>query len=288
MKRRYMDYDNIRKISDDITTITENISSGAMGLPTGIKTLDDRLCGLGESEYIIIAGRPSMGKTSLAVDIASEISREKVVVVFSLEMNHKLFVERLIANTSKISYYKLKRNKVNKKEQKIVDRTVEELKERLMFIDDSSQLSPSLLVDKLKWAKENIGLDCVIIDYLQLMTSTRNESRQQEITDISRELKAASKDFNIPFVVLSQLSRAVEYRTDTRPRLSDLRESGSIEQDSHKVLLLYRPQYYEIRYDFDSDGEPEEAEIIVAKNRSGPTGSISVNWMKEYMSFEDK
>jgi len=143
-----------------------------------------------------------------------------------------------------------------------------------------------MLKMKLGYIKKQFGLDCAIVDYLQLMTAGKRDSRQQEVTEISRELKAIAKDFDMPLVVLCQLNRAVEVRENYRPRLSDLRESGSLEQDADKVLLLHRPSYYDIKLDFDSE-DTGEAEIIVAKNRSGPVGSVPCAWISDYMSFCD-
>jgi replicative DNA helicase len=274
-----MNYDflNLREKIKDIVT---NIGKSPFGLPSGIKTLDKQIRGFEKGDYVIVAGRPSMGKSSFAATIALEVGIKSTVAVFSLEMNTTLFVERMVANLANINYHKLKLNEATKDEWKCVDKAAQQIAERSILIDDTSRLYPKLLQQKLSYMQGKFGLDCCIIDYLQLMTMWRKESRQVEITDISREVKAISKDLNIPIIVLCQLSRAAEQRTNSRPRMSDLRESGSLEQDAHKVLMLYRPAYY-------GDEAVNEAEIIVAKSRSGPIGTIKVQWNPDSMKFTD-
>jgi len=275
-----MSYENLINAKDKVKDVAANINKQSMGLETGLASLDNQIRGLEKGDYIILAGRPSMGKSSLATDIALAVGKVGTVVIFSLEMNGIICLERLIANLAKVNYHKLKLNQAVNGELKKVDRAAQELCKRRILIDDSSKLYPKILRERLEYIKPKYGLECVIIDYLQLMTAWRTEGRQMEITDISRELKAITKDFNIPLVAVSQLSRAVEQRTDRKPRLSDLRESGSLEQDAHKILLLYRPAYY-------GEEDSSEAEIIVGKNRSGPTGIVKVKWDSESMSFQD-
>jgi len=274
-----MNYEFIN-LKNTVKNIATNIGKTPFGLPSGIQTLDKQIRGFEKGDYVIVAGRPSMGKSSFATTIVLEIGIESTVVVFSLEMNSTLFAERMIANLANVNYHKLKLNEATKFEWDAVIKAANEIAKRNILIDDTSKLSPLLLQKKLTFIQGKFGLDCCIIDYLQLMTMYRKESRQQEITDISREVKAISKDLNIPMIVLCQLSRAAEQRSDSRPRMSDLRESGSLEQDAHKVLLLYRPSYY-------GEDDNTEAEIIVAKSRSGPIGSIKVRWNSDFMKFTD-
>lgn len=279
-------YNNLIKIGELVPKVLETIGTNTTGLMTGLKVLDNQVRGFLEGDYVIIAGRPSMGKTSILGDIVLNIGTQDTVAVFSLEMNSDVFVERLVANLAKVNYHWLKLGKSDAKDWKSVEWAAQELNNRSILLDDSSHLSPDLLRLKLEYIQQNYGLGCVVIDYIQLMTAGRNENRQQEMTDISRELKALAKDFRVPIIVACQLNRAVEHREDNRPRLSDLRESGSLEQDADKVLLLHRPSYYDLKYDFDAE-DTGEADIIVAKNRNGPVGVVKVCWISDYMSFCD-
>lgn len=267
-------------IREVVTGISKNINKCSFGISTGLVSLDKTIRGLEKGDFIILAGRPSMGKSALAANIALEVGKENNIVIFSLEMNATILVERLVANLAEVNLHKLKLNQATNGELKKVNIAAQKLTKRNIFIDDSSRLYPWLLQQKLEFIKETYGVDCVIVDYLQLMSGSRKENRVQEVTDISRELRAVAKDFNIPIIAVSQLSRAVENRTNNRPRLSDLRESGSLEQDAHKILLLYRSAYY-------GDEDNTEAEIIVGKNRSGPIGILKVKWCSESMSFKD-
>jgi replicative DNA helicase len=280
-------YDNLITVGKQVKEVAAHITDNPMGLATGLSVLDNRIRGLQKGDYVLIAGRPSMGKSSLMADIALNVGKQSMMVVFSLEMSASLFIERLIANLAKVNYHSLKLDKLERRDKESIEWAVSELSNRgSLLVDDSSRLTPALLRVKLEYIQRTHGLDCVVIDYLQLMTATRGESRQQEITDISREIKALAKEFGVPIVVACQLNRAVEYRTDNRPRLSDLRESGSLEQDADKVLLLHRPSYYELKLDFSAE-DTGEAEIIIAKNRNGPIGSVQCCWISDYMSFCD-
>jgi len=274
------EYTNLINTKDKAKEVAANINKQSMGFSTGLNSLDNQIRGLEKGDYIIIAGRPSMGKSSLATDIALAVGKVGTVVVFSLEMNGTLCLERMLANLAKVNYHKLKLNLAANGELKKVNKAAQELCNRKILIDDSSRLYPKILRERLDYIQPKYGLYCIIVDYLQLMTGWRSEGRQQEVTDMSRELKAIAKDYNIPVVVVSQLNRAVEQRSDNRPRLSDLRESGSLEQDAHKILLLYRSAYY-------GEDNNTEAEIIVGKNRSGPVGVVKVVWDAESMSFQD-
>lgn len=276
--------ENFFNIKDAVQDVAEHIHDSPMGLKSGIQALDSRICGFENGDYVVLAGRPSMGKTALACDIALNMSREATVAVFSLEMNARRLIERLLANLAQVNYHDWKFDRLNPRQQSSVNEAVDELSKRKLLIDDNSRLSPAILAKKLEFIQEEYGLDCVIVDYMQLMTALRGESRQQEISDISREIRALAKDFNIPFIILCQLNRSVEIRDSHRPRLADLRESGSIEQDAHKVLLLNRPSYYDMKINQSAE-DTGEAEIIIAKNRSGPIGTVMCAWMREFMSF---
>ena len=276
-----MEYE-IFDVKKQISDVANNIGKESFGLRSGLESLDNQIRGFDKGDYVIVAGRPSMGKSAFATTAALEIGKKSKVIVFSLEMNCRLFAERMIVNLAEVNYHKLKLDAAEDEEWGLVEEAAQELAKRHIFIDDTSRLTPLLLQQKLSYVRIPYGLDCCIIDYLQLMDmGWRKESRQMEITDISRELKATAKDLDIPIIVLSQLSRATEQRVDRRPRLSDLRESGSLEQDAHKVLLLYRPAYYG-----DSE-DNKEVEINIAKNRSGPTGAVKVHWLNSCMKFVD-
>jgi replicative DNA helicase len=279
-------YENLIEVGKHVEEVAEHIADNPMGLTTGLSVLDNQVRGLQKGDYVLVAGRPSMGKSSFLADITLSVSKQNVMAVFSLEMSYPTFIERLIANMAKVNYHWLKLDRLEAHDKGTVEHTVSELTNRAILVDDSSRLTPSMLRMKLDYIQQKYGLGCVVIDYLQLMTATRGESRQQEITDISREIKRAAKEFGVPIVVACQLNRMVEQRVDNRPRLSDLRESGSLEQDADKVLLLHRPSYYDQKIDFDAE-DTGEAEIIIAKNRNGPIGSIQCAWISDFMSFCD-
>jgi replicative DNA helicase len=279
-------YKNLIEVGKQVEEVVEHIADNPMGLTTGLSVLDNQIRGLHAGDYVLVAGRPSMGKSSFMADLTLNVSKRGVVAIFSLEMNSSTFIERLIANFAKVNYHWLKLDRLRGNDKERVEHAVSELTDRAILLDDSSRLTPQTLRMKLEYIQQKYGLGCVVIDYLQLMTAVRGESRQQEMTDISRELKATAKEFGVPIVVACQLNRMVEQRVDNRPRLSDLRESGSLEQDADKVLLLHRPSYYDLKMNFDAE-DTGEAEIIVAKNRNGPIGSIQCCWISDFMSFCD-
>jgi replicative DNA helicase len=256
------------------------------GLATGFTTLDQLTCGLQNSEMIIIAGRPSMGKTALALNIAENLGvvEKTPVAVFSLEMGQQQLAERFLCSVSQVDLQLVRKGMLTTEHYaKLVD-ACGVLSAAPIYIDDTSTLTPLELRAKARRLKSQRDIRCVIIDYLQLMhLGGRVESRQQEITTISRYLKALARELNIPVVVLSQLNRAPEGREDHLPRMSDLRESGSIEQDADVVILLHREDYY---HGGEKDYQPTNlARLIIAKQRNGPTGAIDLTFLDKFTRF---
>jgi len=259
------------------------------GLATGYHELDDKTCGLQNGEMIIVAGRPSMGKTSLALNVAEHVGVvEKIpVAVFSLEMGRQQLAERFLCSCSAIDAQAVRKGMLSTEHYEKLVEACGILSEAPIYIDDTSTLTPLELRAKARRLKSLYDIRCVIIDYLQLMHlgSERVESRQQEITTISRYTKALARELNIPVMVLSQLNRAPEGREGHRPRMSDLRESGSIEQDADVVILLHREDYY--HRGEEGYQEDNTAELIIAKQRNGPTGSVSLIFREKFTRFEN-
>jgi replicative DNA helicase len=257
------------------------------GVPTGFRALDMKLSGLQPSDLIVLAGRPSMGKTALALNIAQNaaIRSHKTVGIFSLEMSKEQLVDRLFASMLGVDSWKLQRGKLDDSDFQNMGPIMDELNKANLFIDDSVASSLPELRAKARRLQMEHGLDLLIIDYLQLM-STGNMSyagnRVQEISEISRALKQIGRELHVPILALSQLSRAVETRPGNIPALSDLRDSGSIEQDADIVLMMYREDYYEE----DSD-RPGMTDIYIRKHRNGPTGRVELHFKKEQMRFYD-
>jgi replicative DNA helicase len=247
------------------------------------------LGGLQKSDLLILAARPGMGKSSLALSIALNASRHNNarVAIFSLEMSNEQLVERLLSMETAINSHRLRMGDIHEDEWPILLEAANMLGTAPIFIDDTPGATVSDLRTKARRLYAEHGLDMIIIDYMQLMTGSsggngRNENRQQEISYISRSLKSLARELNVPVIALSQLSRAVEARSDKKPLLSDLRESGSIEQDADVVLFIYREDYYE------EDSEKQNiAEIIIAKHRHGSTGNVSLYFRKELTQFRD-
>ena len=256
-----------------------------IGVPTGYFDLDDILSGLQKSDLIICAGRPSMGKTALALSIARNAALEygHKVGVFSLEMSNTQLVERLITAEARVDSHLVRTGRLPKNEWKRLSQAAGPLSEANIFIDDSAGLHVMELRAKARQLKAEHDVDLIIVDYIQLLNAGgKIESRQQEISFISRSLKALAKDLSVPILALSQLSRAVENRTDHRPIMSDLRESGAIEQDADVILFIYR------KYVYSKDEEDKGlGEIIVAKHRNGPTGSVDISFISQYAKFEN-
>jgi replicative DNA helicase len=256
-----------------------------IGIPTGLADLDKLLGGLQRSDMVVMAGRPGMGKTSLALSVALQAARrwQKRVALFSLEMSDEQLVQRLVSAETGIDSQRLRLGNIKADEWATFYQAIRLLSETSIYIDDTPAVSALELRTKARRLHAEHGLDLLIVDYLQLMRGgSRNENRQQEISFISRSIKALARELNIPVLALSQLSRQVESRHDKRPMLSDLRESGSIEQDADVVLFIYRDEVYNPDSEF-----PNIAEIIVSKHRSGPTGIFSVYFKKHLAQFVD-
>ncbi len=257
------------------------------GLPTGYVDLDRYIGGLHPSELIIIASRPGMGKTALATNIALNLAAggEQIpILFFSLEMSKEQLVQRILCCEAKINSKKLREGILSDKEIAKLLLAAGQLEKAPIFIDDTPSLTAFELRARARRLKAKEDIKLIIIDYLQLMKGTRRtENRQQEITEISASLKSLARELNVPVIAISQLSRATEQRENKKPHLSDLRESGSIEQDADLVLLLYREDYYN-KDDPDIQGL---SEIIIAKQRNGPTGSVNLTFIKEFTRFEN-
>lgn len=257
------------------------------GTPTGFKDLDHKMGGLQRSDLIIVAARPSMGKTAFALNIAqqSAVKYGSSVIIFSLEMSKEQLGQRLLSVESRIEMKKLKDGDLQRKDWDRVIASVDSLSKANIQIDDTPGIGLMEIKNKCRRLKAEKGLDLVVIDYLQLMTGdSKSESRLQEISALSRNLKLLAREMDCPVIVLSQLSRAVEKRDDKRPMLSDLRESGSIEQDADIVLMLYRDDYY----NKDSEENKGICEINIAKNRNGETGKVELTWVERYTKFSDR
>jgi len=262
------------------------------GVASGYADLDNMTAGFQAGDLVVIAGRPSMGKTSLALNIAQHaaIDGEVSVAVFSLEMSKEALVQRLLCAEGRVDSGRLRRGRLQDDEYTRLATAAGHLNTAPIWIDDSPAINPLELRAKARRLAADIDLGMIVIDYMQLMTGPRNvENRQQEISAISRSLKAIAKELNIPVLALSQLSRQPEQRTDKRPLLADLRESGAIEQDADLVLFVYREEAYRKDSDkFDESGESIEgkAELIIGKQRNGPTGTVNLFFHKAYTLFE--
>ena len=256
------------------------------GVPSGFIDLDDKLSGFQKSDLIILAARPSMGKTALALNLArnAAVEYEHKVGIFSLEMSMQQLAERLLTSEAKVDSHLVRTGKLAKAEWKKIPEAAGKIVDAPIFIDDSAGLSIMELRAKARQLVSDQGIEILFIDYIQLLSAgKRFESRQQEISYISRSLKALAKELDIPIVALSQLSRAPESRTDHRPVMSDLRESGAIEQDADVVLFIFRKFVYS--KDLDDKGL---GEIIISKHRNGPTGVVNVTFIDKYAQFDNQ
>ena len=286
------------------------------GIPSGFTAIDDLLGGLHKSDLVVLAGRPSMGKTALATNIAFSAASKKdeqqkfSIAFFSLEMSAEQLANRILAEQSNLSSDHIRRGKLVKDDFKALKKVSEQISEHNLFIDDTPAISVSTLrtrARRLKRKNQN-KLDLIVVDYLQLMRGTRRfENRVQEISEITQGLKSVAKELNIPVLALSQLSRAVEQREDKRPQLADLRESGTIEQDADVVMFIYRQEYYEERAEPRSSGTESSlafqerylkwqenlkkckniADLIIAKQRHGPIGSVQLHFESKYTKFSN-
>ena len=287
------------QLQDLLTESYENIESLYQrkelisGIPTGFRQLDHLTSGLRASEVIIVAARPGLGKTSFVVNIAQNAASEhqKVVGIFSLEMAAQQLVTRMLCAEARVDSHKVRSGYLSKEDWKRLARTMSKLARAPIFIDDTPGISIVEMRSKARRLKAEHGLDLLIVDYLQLMSGTstssrmRFENRQQEISAISRALKGLAKELNLPLIAVSQLSRAPEQRRgDHRPQLSDLRESGSIEQDADLVLFIYREDLYKKAEDLDEEGI---VQIIIGKQRNGPTGVIKLAFIDQWTKFEN-
>ena len=280
---------------------------GIVGVPTGLKDLDDRLGGLHKSDLIIIAGRPSMGKTALATNIAfnaakkfQETGDKTSVAFFSLEMSSEQLSTRILAEQSRIKSNDIRRGKISEEQFDKFIETSKDISELPLYIDETPAISVAALSNRARRIKRLYGLDLIVIDYIQLMKGTNNrDGRVQEISEITQGLKALAKELSVPVVALSQLSRAVEQRDEKKPLLSDLRESGSIEQDADVVMFVYREAYYlqgkeprpatveHAEWQAKMNEVSHLAEIIIGKQRHGPTGNIMLEFEAMFTKFKD-
>lgn len=271
------------EIIDEASKLDGNV----IGVPTGFCDLDKITSGLQRSDLVIVAARPAMGKTAFALNVAQQaaVKGKASVLIFSMEMSKEQLGQRLLSMESRVEMQKLKTGDLNRKDWDDINIALDVLSEASIFIDDTPGISIMEIKNKCRRIKAEHGLDLVVLDYLQLMSfEGRTESRQQEISALSRNLKLIAREMDCPVIVLSQLSRAPEQRQDHRPQLSDLRESGSIEQDADIVLFLYRDDYYEK----ENSEKPGVCEVIIAKQRSGPTGIVELMWLEKYTRFADK
>ncbi|EJF81912.1 replicative DNA helicase [Bartonella doshiae] len=310
----FENFDEAIKKAIDMASAAKKRSSHLSGIATHIKTLDEKMGGLQKSDLIILAGRPGMGKTALATNIAFNIANAcnrdgktqenegGIVGFFSLEMSSEQLATRIISEQTEVSSSDIRRGNISEEQFSKIIRAMNRLQKAPLYIDQTGGISITQLAARARRLKRQHGLDVLIIDYIQLMTSNSrrsSENRVQEITEITTGLKALAKELNIPIIALSQLSRQVENRTDKRPQLSDLRESGSIEQDADIVLFVYREEYY-LKNEQPKEGSPEhvkwqdamdevtgKADVIVAKQRHGPTGTIHLAFQSDFTRFSD-
>ena len=285
------------KVGDILEHIFADIDNISQNRITGIRTwfndLDDLTCGLQPADLIIVAGRPSMGKTTFALNIATRVALggwprpnkegAKPVLIFSLEMSKPVIARNILCAYARVDAHRLRRGLLPKEEINALTTKAGDLYEAPIYIDDT----PGLALRDLRTRSRRLllqvpNLSLIVIDYLQLMEERSAENRQQEISVISRGLKGLARELNVPIIALSQLSRATEAREGHMPRMSDLRESGSLEQDADVIVLLYREEQY------NPGARPGEADLIVAKQRNGPTGTVTVTFLKNYLRFEDR
>ena len=304
----YSEFGKALDLTLEMATNAMKNDQGIVGIPTGLTDLDERLGGLHKSDLVIIAGRPSMGKTALATNIAfyaakknSDTNKKSVVAFFSLEMSSEQLSTRIVSEQSRIKSNDIRRGKITEEEMNRLIETSRNIHELPMLIDETPAITISTLSNRARRIKRLHGLDLIVVDYIQLMSagSRRYDGRVQEISEITQGLKALAKELNVPVLALSQLSRAAEQRDDKRPQLSDLRESGSIEQDADVVMFVYREEYYLERKE-PKLGSIEHAEwqskmneilgsadIIIGKQRHGPTGNVKVEFEAIYTKFKD-
>ena len=301
-------FDDAMKQTIEMASAAYKNEEGIVGVPTGLRDLDDRLGGLHQSDLIIIAGRPSMGKTALATNIAfnaaqklQKNSKKSSIAFFSLEMSSEQLSTRILAEQSRIKSNDIRRGRISDDQFEKFIETSKNIAELPLYIDETPAISIAAVSNRARRIKRLFGLDMIVVDYIQLMRGTFNnkDGRVQEISEITQGLKAIAKELSIPVVALSQLSRAVEQRDDKKPQLSDLRESGSIEQDADVVMFVYREAYYlERKEPRPATVEHAEwqakmnevsnlAEIIIGKQRHGPTGNVMLEFEAMFTKFKD-
>ena len=301
-------FDDAVKQTIDMASSAYKNEEGIVGVPTGLRDLDDRLGGLHKSDLIIIAGRPSMGKTALATNIAfhaakkiQESGRKGAIAFFSLEMSSEQLSTRILAEQSRIKSNDIRRGKISEEQFEQFIETSKDISELPLYIDETPAISVAALSNRARRIKRLYGLDMLVIDYIQLMraSSAVKEGRVQEISEITQGLKALAKELTIPVLALSQLSRAVEQRDDKKPLLSDLRESGSIEQDADVVMFVYRESYYlkakeprpatveHAEWQAKMNEVSHLAELIIGKQRHGPTGNVMLEFEEMFTKFKD-
>jgi replicative DNA helicase len=293
-KRFSGSYLDIKTLTHDTMSIVHQLAerdkTGVTGVPSGFRDLDKLTGGFQNSDLIIIAARPSMGKTALALSMARNVAVEynMPVAVFSIEMSDTQLVMRLFAAESHIGFHKIRTGHLNEDDLTHVATRIGKLADSPLYIDDSPALTVTEFRAKCRRLKKEKDIKLVIIDYLQLMNPPKAESREREISMMSSSLKQIAKELDIPVIALAQLNRDVEKRPDKRPMLSDLRESGSIEQDADVVLFVYRPEFYNITTWSDTNFPTENTgEIIIGKQRNGPTGNVRLVFQKEFARFEN-
>lgn len=269
-------YEKIEKLAENKSLVT--------GLSTGFIELDRQTSGLHRSDLIVVAARPAMGKTSLALGMArhAAVEEKKGVAIFSLEMNRHQLAQRLMCSEARVDAQLLRTGQLEDNGWERLNRAMGRLAEAPIYIDDTPSITIMELRAKARRMIAKHQLDLIIIDYLQLMTGrAKSESRQQEISEISRALKVLGRELEVPILAVSQLSRAVETRDNKKPKLSDLRESGAIEQDADLVIFIYRDKYY------NPENDESTAEVIIAKHRNGPTGTVRLTFLDSYAKFEN-
>ncbi len=284
-------FEPLEKVMGETFEHLEHVHAGAgtvLGVDTGFADLNDQMSGFQKGDLIILAARPSVGKTAFALTMARNAAVEAGVgmAIFSLEMSKMQLAQRLLSVETKVDLHKLRTGRLSDEDWMNLTHNIDRLARAPIYIDDTPGISVLEARAKARRLQREHGVGMVIIDYLQLMSGhMRTQSREQEISHISRGLKAMAKELDVPVLALSQLSRAVESRTDRRPQLSDLRESGSLEQDADVVMFIYRPEMYDLK---SPDGESLEglAQIIIGKQRNGPVGSVDLMWNKESATYE--
>jgi replicative DNA helicase len=294
LSRQYESMGTLASKTLKILEELKNKKDGLTGVPSGFSSLDRLTSGWQSSDLIIVAARPGMGKTSYVLALArnAALDFQKPVALFSLEMSSTQLVQRLISMEAEIPGQKLRSGKLEEYEWQQLRTTIERMSEAPIFIDDTPGINIFELRAKCRRLKMQHDIQMVIIDYLQLMSgameNSRSTNREQEISSISRSLKGLAKELNVPVIALSQLSRAVEVRGGSkRPQLSDLRESGAIEQDADIVTFIYRPEYYQILEDETGASQKGIAEIIIAKHRNGPLDTVKLRWVDQFAKFTD-